>query len=136
MSSQRVLPTEGNLNRRLKQINVASRCNRRDASGLWPDKVVTEVIPASDFWEAEPEHQDYLQRYPGGYTCHFIRPNWRLPIRAQPEIVIEQLTALPRTYTRESLSAAAAFNSRKEHESLSQARFIKSVKACTDGSSV
>jgi peptide-methionine (S)-S-oxide reductase len=52
-----------------------------DASGLWPDKVVTEVVPASDFWEAETEHQDYLQRYPGGYTCHFIRPNWRLPIR-------------------------------------------------------
>jgi len=52
-----------------------------DASGLWPGKVVTEVVPASDFWEAEPEHQDYLQRYPGGYTCHFIRPNWRLPIR-------------------------------------------------------
>ena len=54
-----------------------------DASGLWPDKVVTEVVPASDFWEAEPEHQDYLQRYPGGYTCHFIRPNWRLPIRTE-----------------------------------------------------
>jgi len=53
-----------------------------DASGLWPDKVVTEVVPASDFWEAEPEHQDYLERYPGGYTCHFVRPNWRLPIRA------------------------------------------------------
>jgi peptide-methionine (S)-S-oxide reductase len=53
-----------------------------DASGLWPGKVVTEVVPASDFWEAEPEHQDYLQRYPGGYTCHFIRPNCRLPIRA------------------------------------------------------
>ena len=52
-----------------------------DASGLWPDKVVTEVVPASEFWEAETEHQDYLQRYPGGYTCHFIRPNWRLPIR-------------------------------------------------------
>ena len=52
-----------------------------DASGLWPGKVVTEVVPASDFWEAEPEHQDYLERYPGGYTCHFIRPNWRLPIR-------------------------------------------------------
>ena len=52
-----------------------------DASGLWPGKVVTEVVPASDFWEAEPEHQDYLQRYPGGYTCHFVRPNWRLPIR-------------------------------------------------------
>jgi len=52
-----------------------------DASGLWPGKVVTEVVPASEFWEAEPEHQDYLQRYPDGYTCHFIRPNWRLPIR-------------------------------------------------------
>ena len=52
-----------------------------DASGLWPGKVVTEVVPASDFWEAEPEHQDYLQRYPDGYTCHFVRPNWRLPIR-------------------------------------------------------
>jgi peptide-methionine (S)-S-oxide reductase len=52
-----------------------------DASGLWPGKVVTEVVPASDFWEAEPEHQDYLERYPGGYTCHFVRPNWRLPIR-------------------------------------------------------
>jgi peptide-methionine (S)-S-oxide reductase len=54
-----------------------------DASGLWPGKVVTEVVPATDFWEAEPEHQDYLQRYPGGYTCHFVRPNWRLPIRAE-----------------------------------------------------
>jgi peptide-methionine (S)-S-oxide reductase len=52
-----------------------------DASCLWPGKVVTEVVPASDFWEAEPEHQDYLERYPGGYTCHFVRPNWRLPIR-------------------------------------------------------
>jgi peptide-methionine (S)-S-oxide reductase len=52
-----------------------------DASGLWPGKVVTEVVPAGDFWEAEPEHQDYLQRYPGGYTCHFVRTNWRLPIR-------------------------------------------------------
>jgi peptide-methionine (S)-S-oxide reductase len=53
-----------------------------DASGLWPGKVVTEVVPASDFWEAEPEHQDYLQHFPGGYTCHFIRPNWRLPVRS------------------------------------------------------
>ena len=50
-----------------------------NASGLWPGKVVTEVTPASDFWEAEPEHQDYLQRLPNGYTCHFPRPNWRLP---------------------------------------------------------
>jgi peptide-methionine (S)-S-oxide reductase len=52
-----------------------------DASGLWPGKVVTEVEPVGDFWEAEPEHQDYLERYPNGYTCHFIRPNWRLPVR-------------------------------------------------------
>ncbi len=52
-----------------------------DASGLWPGKVVTEVVPASDFWEAEPDHQDYLLRNPGGYTCHFVRPNWRLPKR-------------------------------------------------------
>ncbi|MGW2781547.1 peptide-methionine (S)-S-oxide reductase MsrA [Streptomyces populi] len=54
-----------------------------DASGLWPGKVVTEVAPAGPFWEAEPEHQDYLQRYPDGYTCHFVRPNWRLPRRAE-----------------------------------------------------
>ena len=53
-----------------------------DASGLWPGKVVTEVTPAGPFWEAEPEHQDYLLRYPGGYTCHFPRPNWKLPRRA------------------------------------------------------
>ena len=51
-----------------------------DASGFWPGKVVTEVVPAGDFWEAEPEHQDYLERYPDGYTCHFIRPDWRLPV--------------------------------------------------------
>ena len=48
-------------------------------SGLWPGKVVTEVEPVGDFWEAEPEHQDYLQHYPTGYTCHFIRPDWKLP---------------------------------------------------------
>ena len=53
-----------------------------DASGLWPGKAVTEVRAAADFWEAEPEHQDYLQRIPDGYTCHFIRPRWRLPARA------------------------------------------------------
>ena len=53
-----------------------------DTSGLWPGKVVTEVAPAGPFWEAEPEHQDYLLRYPGGYTCHFPRPNWKLPRRA------------------------------------------------------
>jgi peptide-methionine (S)-S-oxide reductase len=54
-----------------------------DASGLWPGKVVTEVEPAGDFWEAEPEHQDYLERYPNGYTCHFPRPGWKLPKRAE-----------------------------------------------------
>jgi peptide-methionine (S)-S-oxide reductase len=53
-----------------------------NASGLWPGKVVTEVAPVSAFWEAEPEHQDYLERIPNGYTCHFIRPNWKLPHRA------------------------------------------------------
>ena len=50
-----------------------------DASGLWPGRVVTPVTPAGDFWEAEPEHQDYLQHYPDGYTCHYARPNWVLP---------------------------------------------------------
>ena len=53
-----------------------------EASGLWPGKVVTELAPAGDFWEAEPEHQDYLERYPGGYTCHFVRPGWKLPRRS------------------------------------------------------
>ncbi len=54
-----------------------------NASGLWPGKVVTEVAPAGDFWEAEPEHQDYLERYPAGYTCHFVRPEWKLPVRTK-----------------------------------------------------
>lgn len=54
-----------------------------EASGLWPGKVVTAVEPAGDFWEAEPEHQDYLERIPNGYTCHFPRPNWKLPHRAE-----------------------------------------------------
>ena len=52
-----------------------------EASGLWPGKVVTEVTPVGDFWEAEPEHQDYLERYPQGYTCHFPRRDWVLPRR-------------------------------------------------------
>ena len=58
-----------------------------EASGIWPGKVVTEVVPAGPFWQAEPEHQDYLEHYPEGYTCHFIRPNWVLPKRqaAQPK---------------------------------------------------
>ncbi|MCD2441883.1 peptide-methionine (S)-S-oxide reductase MsrA [Agromyces sp. SYSU K20354] len=52
-----------------------------DASGLWPAAVVTTIEPAGPFWEAEPEHQDYLERYPNGYTCHFVRPGWKLPKR-------------------------------------------------------
>ena len=55
-----------------------------EASGLWPDKVTTEVSSAGDFWEAEPEHQDYLERFPNGYTCHFVRPEWKLPQRDKP----------------------------------------------------
>ena len=54
-----------------------------NASGLWPGRVVSEVVPAGPFWEAEPEHQDYLERTPNGYTCHFLRPEWKLPVRDQ-----------------------------------------------------
>ena len=64
---------------RLEAINTIKDV---ETSGLWPGKVVTEVAPAGDFWLAEPEHQDYLERNPGGYTCHFVRPNWVLPRRA------------------------------------------------------
>jgi peptide-methionine (S)-S-oxide reductase len=53
-----------------------------NASGIWPGKVVTELEPAGDFWLAEVEHQDYLERIPNGYTCHFVRPEWKLPVRA------------------------------------------------------
>ncbi|WP_127523706.1 peptide-methionine (S)-S-oxide reductase MsrA [Mesorhizobium sp. Z1-4] len=56
-----------------------------EASGLWPGKVVTELEPVGDFWDAEPEHQDYLERYPNGYTCHFPRPGWVLPKRTAAE---------------------------------------------------
>jgi peptide-methionine (S)-S-oxide reductase len=64
---------------RLEAINTIADVN---ASGIWPGRVVTELEPAADFWLAEPEHQDYLERYPHGYTCHFARPNWVLPKRA------------------------------------------------------
>jgi peptide-methionine (S)-S-oxide reductase len=72
-------------------IYVANDAQRRiaedtiadvNASGIWPGNVVTEVKPAGPFWEAEPEHQDYLQHHPDGYTCHWVRPNWTLPKRA------------------------------------------------------
>jgi len=63
-----------------EQARIAKETiNEIDQSGLWPGKVVTEVKPVGDFWEAEPEHQDYLQHYPTGYTCHYVRPNWKLP---------------------------------------------------------
>jgi peptide-methionine (S)-S-oxide reductase len=65
-----------NEEQRLEAVNTIDDVN---ASGLWPGKAVTEVEPAGDFWEAEPEHQDYLQRLPNGYTCHFARPDWVLP---------------------------------------------------------
>jgi peptide-methionine (S)-S-oxide reductase len=52
-----------------------------DASGVWPGKVVTQVVAVGEFWEAEPEHQDYLEKYPNGYTCHFVRPNWKLGLK-------------------------------------------------------
>jgi len=57
-----------------------------NASGLWPGRVVTEVVPAGPFWEAEPEHQDYLERIPNGYTCHFVRPGWKLPARDKARV--------------------------------------------------
>ena len=67
-----------------------------EASGLWPGKVVTEITPAGSFWEAEPEHQDYLERYPYGYTCHFPRPGWTCPGAATPwpELVATQASHL------------------------------------------
>ena len=61
---------------RLEALNTISDVN---TSGIWPGKVVTELEPAGDFWEAEPEHQDYLEKHPSGYTCHFPRANWILP---------------------------------------------------------
>jgi peptide-methionine (S)-S-oxide reductase len=64
---------------RLEAINTIQDV---DASRLWPGRVVTQVEPVADFWQAEPEHQDYLEHHPGGYTCHFVRPNWVLPRRA------------------------------------------------------
>ncbi|WP_342738702.1 peptide-methionine (S)-S-oxide reductase MsrA [Bradyrhizobium sp. B117] len=65
-----------------EQLRVAQETiSDVEASGLWPGKIVTELSPAGEFWEAEPEHQDYLERHPNGYTCHFARPQWKLPRR-------------------------------------------------------
>ncbi|WP_144137692.1 peptide-methionine (S)-S-oxide reductase MsrA [Paraburkholderia sp. BCC1884] len=68
------------LNEEQKQVALNTVADV-DASDLWPGKVATEIVPAGSFWEAEPEHQDYLERNPGGYTCHFIRKDWKLPTR-------------------------------------------------------
>ena len=64
-----------------RQVALDTIADVDKASGLWPGRVVTQVEPAGDFWEAEPEHQDYLQRHPTGYTCHWPRPDWVLPRR-------------------------------------------------------
>lgn len=56
-----------------------------DASGVWPGRVVTEIVPAGEFWEAEPFHQDYLEKHPNGYTCHWVRPSWTLPKKTAAE---------------------------------------------------
>lgn len=69
-----------NEEQRLEAINTIADV---EVSGLWPGKVVTEIAPLGDFWKAEPEHQDYLERQPNGYTCHFIRPDWVLPRRSE-----------------------------------------------------
>jgi peptide-methionine (S)-S-oxide reductase len=68
-----------------------------DASGLWPAAVVTQITPAVDFWEAEPEHQDYLQHFPGGYTCHYVRPEWELPPRSRSGVT-ERTPVEPRRH--------------------------------------
>jgi peptide-methionine (S)-S-oxide reductase len=75
--------TTSDLQRRVAEDTIADV----DASGLWPARVVTEVAPAGPFWEAEREHQDYLVRNPDGYTCHFIRPGWKLPIRDKAQML-------------------------------------------------
>ena len=73
-----IFPTDDE-QRRIAEETIADV----DASRIWPGKVVTTIEPAGPFWEAEPEHQDYLERYPHGYTCHWVRPNWVLPRRAE-----------------------------------------------------
>ncbi|MFI5035317.1 MAG: peptide-methionine (S)-S-oxide reductase MsrA [Acidimicrobiales bacterium] len=67
-----------------------------ETSGLWPGPVVTEVAAAGPFWEAEREHQDYLEHYPNGYTCHFARPGWVLP-RRRDVAATESTSRAPRS---------------------------------------
>ena len=84
-----------------------------DASGLWPGKVVTEVAQAAEFWEAEPEHQDYLERIPNGYTCHFARPGWKLPKRAAARVSISSASFCPAARRSRASSASCRRTSRK-----------------------
>ncbi|MGZ5250413.1 MAG: peptide-methionine (S)-S-oxide reductase MsrA [Caldimonas sp.] len=78
LSYRSAIFTIGDEQRRIAEDTIADV----NASGLWPGRVVTEVAPAGPFWQAEPEHQDYLERIPHGYTCHFVRPGWKLPVRS------------------------------------------------------
>ena len=78
MSYRSAIFTTSDAQKRIAEHTIADV----DASGLWPGKVVTEVTPAGAFWQAEPEHQDYLERLPNGYTCHWVRPDWKLPVRS------------------------------------------------------
>ena len=90
-----------------------------EAAGLWPGKVVTEVAKVSDFWEAEPEHQDYLERIPNGYTCHFIRPGWKLPVRAKAAQRADDAAGIGGTFAEDARLADDLAEQRvdeREHE--------------------
>jgi hypothetical protein len=91
-----------------------------EASGRWPGKVVTEVAPAGPFWEAEPEHQDYLENYPNGYTCHFVRPDWVLPERTKGRGWLAKPTA--RCPHRSTVTTFNALSGKKMPSSLRSSR--------------
>jgi len=78
MSYRSAIYTTNDEQKRIAEDTIADV----NASGLWPGRVVTELVPAGAFWQAEAEHQDYLERIPNGYTCHYVRPGWKLPRRA------------------------------------------------------
>ena len=78
MSYRSAIYTTNDEQKRIAEDTIADV----NASGLWPGRVITELVPAGAFWQAEAEHQDYLERIPNGYTCHYVRPGWKLPRRA------------------------------------------------------
>jgi len=78
MSYRSAIYTTNDEQKRIAEDTIANV----NASGLWPGRVITELVPAGAFWQAEAEHQDYLERIPNGYTCHYVRPGWKLPRRA------------------------------------------------------